>query len=108
DGNGNMGALWGGGRGGEVFTGNGTLSGQDATIDTTASPHVFNLGTTTITCDGADSNGNAAATKVFHVVVASDTTPPVLTTPGMVTVPADSPTGASSVTFSVTANDNLD
>lgn len=60
---------------------------------------LFPLGTTTVTCSATDSF--ATTTGQFLVVVA-DTTPPVIT------VPASFVSASGTVTYSVSATDNLD
>jgi hypothetical protein len=65
----------------------------------------FPLGTTTVACTAVDASGNEA-TGSFTVSVV-DTTAPVLTLPGTVTVPATSSSGAA-VTYAASATDLVD
>jgi hypothetical protein len=80
----------------------------DGPVPVTCSPasgSTFALGTTTVHCSATDAAGNTA-TKNFNVTVV-DTTPPALTVPAGITVPATAPTGAV-VTFTATATDLVD
>ena len=83
-------------------------SATDAVVGTIApvcGPHSgwsFPLGVTTVTCTATDPVGNAA-TASFTVSV-GDTHPPVLTVPGDITAPADSPSGAV-VTYNVSSSE---
>jgi hypothetical protein len=70
-----------------------------------ASGSTFPVGSTTVDCTVTDSNGNIGSAS-FRVTV-SDTTPPVLTVPGPITVEAASPGGAV-VTYTATASDLVD
>jgi hypothetical protein len=70
-----------------------------------ASGSIFPLGTTTVNCSATDTAGNTGSASFSVSVV--DTTPPALTLPGNMTVPATSSAGAV-VTFSATANDIVD
>jgi hypothetical protein len=93
--------------GGAVFTyvAPTALDSVDGAVAVSCSPGsgaTLPLGTTTVTCRASDSSGNVA-TGSFRATVA-DTTPPRLTLPGPMTVPATSASGAN-VTYSVTAND---
>lgn len=65
----------------------------------------FPLGSTTVDCTVSDSHHNSRSAS-FDVVVA-DTTAPVLTVPGPLTVNATSAAGAV-VTYTATANDVVD
>jgi len=70
---------------------------------------VFAIQVTTVTCSARDLAGNVS-TNSFTVTVLpapGDTTPPVIHTPGTITAPATSASGAK-VTYSVTATDNVD
>jgi hypothetical protein len=71
-----------------------------------ASGSLFPIATTLVTCNAHDAAGNNATPQSFHVTVV-DTTPPVVTVPGNITVEATSPSGAV-VTFSATATDIVD
>lgn len=59
----------------------------------------FPMGTTTVTCSASNSFGTSTAT---FLVVVTDSTPPV------VNVPADIVSTSPTVTFTVTATDNID
>jgi hypothetical protein len=63
-----------------------------------ASGSTFPVGTTTVTCTAKDAAGNTS-TASFHVTV-RDTTPPAITVPANITVPA---TGSSGAVVSYTA-----
>ncbi len=67
-----------------------------------ASGSTFPVGSTTVTCGATDNEGNAAS-AAFSVIV-RDTTPPVLTLPADISLPATSPAGAV-VTYAATATD---
>ena len=67
-----------------------------------ASGSTFPLGTTSVHCTATDTAGNVGM-ATFTVVV-RDTTPPRLTLPAPITVPATKPNGAT-VTYAVTAID---
>jgi hypothetical protein len=65
----------------------------------------FRLGDTTVTCTATDGSENTGRTAfVVHVV---DTTPPVITVPGNMTIEATSGAGAT-VTFAASATDIVD
>jgi len=66
---------------------------------------VFPLGTTAVTATATDFHGNVASV-VFEVTVV-DTTAPVLSLPGDITVEATGPSGAAA-TFGATASDIVD
>jgi len=70
-----------------------------------ASGSNFPLGTTTVNCSATDSNGNSAFGS-FHITVV-DTTPPVLSLPSDMTVPAVDASGAP-VSFDASAKDLVD
>jgi large repetitive protein len=63
----------------------------------------FGLGVTTVSCTATDTAGNTSAPSTFTVKV-QDTTAPVLTLPGAITVEATSPAGAV-VPFTASADD---
>src|SRR5262249_13518545 len=68
----------------------------------------FPVGTTKVTCTATDTRGSSSAPASFTVVVnlsqQGDTTPPVVTVPADIDVPAASAAGAP-VSFTVTATD---
>jgi hypothetical protein len=66
---------------------------------------VFPLGSTTVACSAEDTAGNTS-TSSFDVLVL-DTTSPIVSVPGGVTVPATGPGGAL-VSFAATATDAVD
>lgn len=70
-----------------------------------ASGSTFALGTTSVNCSATDAHGNTGSAS-FDVTV-EDTTPPTLTLPADMTVPATSAAGVV-VTFSATATDLVD
>jgi hypothetical protein len=72
---------------------------------TPASGSVFAMGNTRVSCTATDNHANLGS-SVFNVKV-KDTTFPIVTVPGPMTVEAKGPTGAI-VMFSVTATDNID
>jgi hypothetical protein len=67
---------------------------------------VFPIGTTSVACSATDNALNTASGG-FLVIVTEDVTPPVLSLPADITAEATGPTGAV-VTYTATANDNLD
>ncbi|HSN52140.1 MAG TPA: HYR domain-containing protein, partial [Woeseiaceae bacterium] len=77
--------------------------GQAVAVQCSANPagSFFPIGSTTVTCTATDLQGNTA-TDTFVVTIA-DTTPPVLTVPGDITV-----LFGETVTFDATATDNAD
>ncbi len=75
-----------------------------ATTNMPASGAVFPLGTTTVTATATDSEG-LTSTKTFAVAVV-DTTPPVITVPANLTLPATSGSGAV-VTYTTSAVDTV-
>ncbi len=85
----------------------------DGTVPVSCTPATgssFKVGTTTVTCTARDAAGNVQ-TGSFRVVVANgrpkDTTPPVLTLPGNMTV-SNRTNGAIGVTYNATAYDAVD
>ena len=81
------------------------VDGAVAVTCTPASDSTFSLGVTTVTCEATDVAGNTV-TESFTITV-QDTTPPIITTPGNMTVEATSSSGAT-VTFAASANDDVD
>ena len=81
------------------------VDGTDPVTCNPASGSTFPLGTTTVNCSSTDSAGNTGHAS-FKVTV-QDTTPPVITTPGDLTVEATGPDGAV-VAFTVSATDAVD
>jgi hypothetical protein len=80
----------------------------DGPLTPTCTPRsgtTFGLGTASVTCSVTDSAGNAT-TRTFNVSVV-DTTPPVVSVPSNITVPAGSANGAA-VSFSASAADIVD
>jgi hypothetical protein len=67
---------------------------------------VFPIGTTSVACSATDNALNTAS-GAFLVIVSEDVTPPVLSLPSDITAEATGPNGAT-VTYTATANDNLD
>jgi hypothetical protein len=78
------------------------IDGSLATSNQPASGSVFPLGTTLVTASATDAAGNTGSAS-FSVTV-QDTTPPVITVPADITVPATDGNG-SVVTFSTSALD---
>jgi hypothetical protein len=74
----------------------------DQPVTCSHSPGVFALGTSVVSCSSSDLHTNSSHVR-FHVTVA-DTTSPVLTLPGPMTVHATGPNGAG-VAFVATAAD---
>jgi hypothetical protein len=72
-----------------------------------ASGSNFPVGTTTVTCSATDSHGNTGSASFSVTVSLTDTTPPVLSLPSDITTTSDNP-GGKVVTYSATANDNVD
>jgi HYR domain-containing protein len=70
-----------------------------------ASGSTFPIGTTTVTCTATDATGNSSSAS-FDVVI-QDTTAPVVTVPASFSATSSSP-GGTAVTFSASANDNID
>jgi hypothetical protein len=87
-----------------TFTASATdaVDGARAGACTPASGSTFGIATTTVTCTAIDTHGNTGSAS-FTVTV-RDTTPPVVTVPGNITVNATSPSGAT-VTFAASATD---
>ena len=67
---------------------------------------LFPIGTTVVACSATDNALNTASGG-FLVIVTEDVTPPVLSLPANITAEATGPNGAV-VTYTATANDNLD
>ena len=83
------------------------IDGPRPTTCNPASGANFPVGTTTVTCSATDTHGNTGS-NTFHVTVTFiDTTPPVLTVPGNMSVSATNGSGAV-VTFTATATDAVD
>jgi HYR domain len=80
-----------------------SINGQ--LVPASSTTRLFQYGTTAVTCTATDSHGNIA-TSDFSIVVV-DTTPPVVTIPGAVTLQASTLAGTPHV-FSTTALDNVD
>jgi hypothetical protein len=77
------------------FTASATDALSGVVGDTTCTPasgSTFPLGTTTVTCSATDAAGNTGSATLNVIVV--DTTPPVVTTSGDMTVEATGPSGA--------------
>jgi hypothetical protein len=82
------------------------VDGTVNVICTPASGSMFPLDvTTTVSCKATDAHGNSS-TETFTVKV-EDTTPPAITVPANMTVPATGPGGAN-VTFTASAVDIVD
>ena len=90
-----------------IFTvsANDAVDGPTPVSCTPASGSTFAIATTTVSCTSTDAHSNTGSGS-FTVTV-RDTTPPVVTTSGNVTVPATSP-GGGVATFSVSATDSVD
>ncbi len=90
----------------------GSVCTVDADGTVITSPATFAVGTTSVTCTGTDSSGNAASAPFSVTVV--DTTAPTITVPGDITgVEATGPDGAivdfdDTATYDVTATDAVD
>jgi len=72
-----------------------------------ASGSNFPVGTTTVTCSATDAHGNTGSDSFTVTVTLNDTTPPVVTVPADFSVDTES-SGGRTVTFSASANDNVD
>src|SRR5207302_829472 len=72
-----------------------------------ASGSTFPVGTTTVTCSATDAHGNTGSDSFTVSVTLDDTTPPVVTVPADFSVDTES-SGGRTVTFSASANDNVD
>jgi hypothetical protein len=83
------------------------VDGTDPVSCSPASDTNFAVGTTTVTCTSTDAHGNTATATFTVTVTLSDTTPPVVTVPGDITVNSGSSAGTT-VTYSASANDNVD
>jgi hypothetical protein len=79
-----------------------TVDGPIAPVCAPPSGATFALGSLTVACSATDVAGNKA--EGGFVVTVRDTTPPALTVPSNISVPAAGPSGAA-VTFSATATD---
>jgi hypothetical protein len=86
---------------------------EDGSMTVLCSPpsgSVFPIGTTTVVCTASDTSGNYSQTS-FTVTVnddrVNDISPPSITVPTNITVPATSPAGAT-VTFTTSAVDVID
>ena len=84
--------------------------GPVTVLCTPPSGSVFPIGSTTVTCTASDTSGNYSQTS-FQVTVnddrVNDISPPSITVPDAITVPATSQAGAS-VTFTTSALDVMD
>jgi hypothetical protein len=85
---------------------NDLVDGPVAVTCNPASGSFFPIGKTTVSCGAVDSHGNPSPQSTFTVSV-GDTTPPVLTLPGTLTVAAKSRFGTR-VSYVATATDNAD
>jgi hypothetical protein len=65
----------------------------------------FPLGTTTVTCTATGANGNSAQSS--FMIMVQDRTPPMISVPQPLTVPALGPAGAAT-SYTVTATDAVD
>jgi hypothetical protein len=82
----------------------------DGSLTPTCNPpsgSTFPPGSTTVTCSATDAHGNTGSASFTVTVTVTDTTPPVLTLPADISVTTESP-GGTTVTYSASANDNLD
>jgi fibronectin type 3 domain-containing protein len=99
---------------GEIVTFNATATddedGPVTVLCTPPSGSVFPVGTTTVTCKASDSSGNFSQ-STFKVTVhddtQGDTSPPAITVPADIVVPASSSSGAV-VNFTTSALDAVD
>jgi fibronectin type 3 domain-containing protein len=99
---------------GETVTFNPTATdGEDGPVTVLCTPlsgSFFPIGSTTVTCTASDTSGNHSQSS-FTVTVNDDTlndiSPPAITVPADITVPATSPAGAA-VTFTTSALDVID
>jgi fibronectin type 3 domain-containing protein len=99
---------------GEVVTFNATATddedGPVTVLCTPPSGSVFPVGTTTVTCKASDSSGNFSQTTfkvTVHDDTQGDTSPPLITVPADMAVPATSASGAV-VNFTTSALDAVD
>ena|GEM_PF-1700216 len=67
----------------------------------------FPVGTTKVTCTATDSHGNTGSASFNVTVNLVDTTPPVITVPTSFSRNTSDPSGTT-VTYSASANDNVD
>jgi hypothetical protein len=86
-------------------TANDLVDGSVANTCTPASGSQFAFGITSVQCTAVDSRGNRS-NGTFSVTV-RDTTPPVVTVPGTITIEALRPQGMPAV-FTASARDNID
>jgi len=99
---------------GETVTFNATaIDDEDGPVTVVCTPpsgSVFPIGSTTVICTASDSSGNSNETS-FTVTINDDTqndiSPPAITVPANITVPATSPAGTT-VTFTTSALDVID
>jgi hypothetical protein len=85
-----------------------TATSSGAAVPVTCGPSsgsTFVLGTTTVTCSAKSTSG-VTGSGTFHVTV-RDTTPPLLSLPAPMQIPAISPAGVP-VSFVVSATDTVD
>jgi hypothetical protein len=90
------------------YSGQSALDLVDGSITPTCTPasgSTFALGTATVTCSATDAHGNTASGSFTVTVV--DTTPPTLSLPGNISVPAGSGSSAV-VTYAASASDLVD
>jgi fibronectin type 3 domain-containing protein len=99
---------------GETVTFNATATddedGPVAVVCTPSAGSVFPIGSTTVVCKASDTSGNYSQTSftvTVHDDTQGDTSPPVLTVPAGIIVPATSSSGAT-VTFATSALDAVD
>ena len=81
------------------------VDGSVAVTCNPASGSTFPLGDTTVSCGATDAHNNSAS-KTFKVTVV-DTTPPAITVPANMTIPATSASGAAA-TYVTSATDLVD
>jgi HYR domain-containing protein len=73
-----------------------------------ASGDTYSLGTTTVTCDATDSNGNPAPQGSFNITVQDMTGPTLVNVPGSITADATSASGEAVTYTDPTASDLVD
>ena len=86
---------------------NDNIAGSVPVSCSPSSGSTFPIGTTTVNCSANDGHGNTASGSFTVTVTLTDTTPPNVTVPADITREATSGSGAV-VTFSSSAQDNLD